>query len=75
MELLQSANDQTSEAEQVGRVVIELSLQGLVVANTGTPFSTADVESLQTSHFSPKRKKRRQCIGNKFGTPSYMVPM
>jgi hypothetical protein len=65
LELLQNANDQATEAGLRGRVVIELWPEGLVVANTGMPFSTGGVASLQTSHLSPKRRRKRQVIGNK----------
>lgn len=65
LELLQNANDQAAEAGIRGNVIIQLSPEGLIVANTGKPFSTGGVESLQTSHLSPKRLKRRELIGNK----------
>ena len=65
LELLQNANDQAAELGQLGRVLIELSLGGLIVANTGLPFSVDGVASLQTSHLSPKRRRRKQLIGNK----------
>ena len=65
LELLQNANDQAAEVEKPGRVLIELSAEGLLVANTGLPFSTEGVASLQTSHLSPKRRGRKQLIGNK----------
>lgn len=65
LELLQNANDQAADAGQPGRVRIELSDDGLVVANSGAPFSTGGVESLQNSHLSPKRHSQRQFIGNK----------
>jgi hypothetical protein len=65
LELLQNANDAAAEAGAKGRVVIELSRDGLVVANTGVAFSTGGVESLQTSHLSPKRRNKRVFIGNK----------
>ncbi len=65
LELLQNANDQAAELGQPGRALIELSNEGLIVANTGLAFSVGGVESLQTSHFSPKRRRRKQLIGNK----------
>ena len=37
----------------------------MIVANTGTAFSVGGVASLQTTHLSPKRHRRRQFIGNK----------
>lgn len=65
LELLQNANDQAAELGQLGRILIELSEDGLIVANTGLPFSPDGVISLQTSHVSPKRRRRKQLIGNK----------
>jgi hypothetical protein len=65
LELLQNANDQAAEVGQLGRVLVELSQEGLIVANIGLPFSTDGVASLQTSHLSPKRRRRKQLIGNK----------
>lgn len=65
LELLQNANDQAAEVGQLGRVFVELSQEGLIVANTGLPFSADGVASLQTSHLSPKRSRRKQLIGNK----------
>ena len=65
LELLQNANDQAAERGERGRVLIELSQDGLIVSNTGLAFSVGGVGSLQMSHLSPKRRRRRQLIGNK----------
>lgn len=65
LELLQNANDQSAELGIPGRVLLELSPEALIVANTGLAFSLGGVASLQTSHYSPKRRNRRQLIGNK----------
>lgn len=65
LELLQNANDQAAEMQQPGRVLFELSPDGLIVANTGRVFSTGGVKSLQTSHLSPKRRQRKRLIGSK----------
>ena len=65
LELLQNAADQASEASVSGRVVIEIQSEGLIVANTGAAFSVGGVASLQTAHLSPKRRRRKQYIGNK----------
>lgn len=65
LELLQNAADQSAEREEKSRVIIELNPEGLIVANTGTPFSVGGVLSLETAHMSPKRRKRQQFIGNK----------
>src|SRR5258705_9453796 len=64
LELLQNANDQAAEQGRPGKVLIELWPQGLIVANTGLPFSVGGVASLETSYLSPKRRNRR-LIGNK----------
>ena len=65
LELLQNAADQAREASVSGKIIIELRSEGLIVANTGTAFSVGGVASLQTAHLSPKRRRRRQFIGNK----------
>ena len=65
LELLQNANDQAAEANIGGRVLIELSQDGLIVANTGALFSSAGMASLQTNNFSPKRTRKKNIIGNK----------
>jgi hypothetical protein len=65
LELLQNANDQAAELEQPGKAFIELSPEGLIVANTGLAFSVGGVASLQTSHLSPKRGSHKRLIGNK----------
>ena len=65
LELLQNAADQADEGSVPGRVIIELRPEGLIVANTGSAFSVGGVASLQTAHLSPKRRRRRQFIGNK----------
>jgi hypothetical protein len=65
LELLQNANDQAAGLGLRGRVLIDLSTERLIVANTGLAFSVGGVASLQTSHFSPKRRRQAQLIGNK----------
>lgn len=65
LELLQNAADQAKDAGERGRVVIDLQQDGLVVANSGTPFSVGGVQSLQNIHLSPKRHRKRKFIGNK----------
>ena len=65
LELLQNASDAAHELHEPGFVRIELNEFGLIVANTGKPFSINGVGSLQTSHLSPKRHKRTSNIGNK----------
>lgn len=65
LELLQNANDQAAELGMQGIVAMQLLPDGLLVANTGLPFSREGVASLQTSHLSPKRHRREQLVGNK----------
>ena len=61
----QNANDAAIEAGQLGRVRIELHPEGLLVANTGQPFSRDGVDSLRLAHLSPKRARRAQLVGHK----------
>lgn len=63
-ELLQNANDAAAEIDQQGKVLIELTNDLLIVANSGEPFSIGGVNSLLFSHISPK-KKRKNLIGQK----------
>ncbi|MDP2208588.1 MAG: DUF3883 domain-containing protein [Bacteroidota bacterium] len=63
-ELLQNANDAAAEVDQRGKVLIELTNDLLIVANSGEPFSIGGVNSLLFSHISPK-KKRKNLIGQK----------
>jgi hypothetical protein len=65
LELLQNANDAAIEANIRGRVRVELSSVGLVIANEGAPFTTEGVASLQLANFSPKRNRKRQTVGSK----------
>lgn len=65
LELLQNASDAARTANEPGRVYIELSSAGLVVANTGEPFTRGGLMSLQTADLSPKRDRKRSLIGNK----------
>jgi len=65
LELLQNANDAAIEAEALGRVRIELRSEGLLVANTGEPFSRDGVDSLRLAHLSPKRHRRAKLVGHK----------
>ena len=65
LELLQNASDAAAEAKIAGKVCIELSADGLIVANTGAPFTRDGVVSLQLTNVSPKRHRRDQYVGNK----------
>jgi len=64
LELLQNSNDAAAELNTKSRVLIELTERGLIVANTGAPFTTGGVKSLRMPNFSPKTG-RVQLIGNK----------
>lgn len=65
LELLQNAGDAAAEAGIRGKVAIVLQREGIVVANTGTPFSSGGVNSLRTAHLSPKRLSRKLLVGEK----------
>jgi len=65
LELLQNAADQAKDTNERGRVVIELTLNGMVIANTGNAFSVGGIQSLQNAHLSPKRLGVRKFIGCK----------
>lgn len=65
LELLQNAADQAKAENVSGKVVIELTEEGLLIANNGKAFSIAGVMSLQNAHLSPKRLNKQQFIGCK----------
>jgi hypothetical protein len=65
LELLQNANDAAAELDIRGKVLVDLRLGFLIVANTGEPFSTGGVSSLIFSHISPKKRKKKNLIGHK----------
>lgn len=65
LELLQNAADQAKGTNERGRVVIELTHNGIVIANTGNAFSVGGIQSLQNAHLSPKRLGERKFIGCK----------
>ncbi|WP_318466907.1 DUF3883 domain-containing protein [Photobacterium leiognathi] len=65
LELLQNAADQAKDADVKGKVVIEISPKGILIANNGSAFSIGGVRSLQNAHLSPKRQRERQFIGCK----------
>lgn len=64
LELLQNANDAAAEKNTKGKVKLILSQDGLIIANTGRPFTIGGVQSLRISDLSPKRNKKN-LIGNK----------
>ncbi len=65
LELLQNAADQAKAANVNGKVIIELTEVGLLIANNGKAFSVGGVKSLQNAHLSPKRLNQQQFIGCK----------
>ncbi|HPD61296.1 MAG TPA: hypothetical protein PKV48_06010, partial [Thermodesulfobacteriota bacterium] len=64
LELLQNANDAAAEINSRSKVKLILSQGGLIIANTGRPFTVGGVQSLRISDLSPKRNKKN-LIGNK----------
>lgn len=64
LELLQNANDAAAEKNIKGKIKLILSQDGLIIANTGKPFTIGGVQSLRISDLSPKRNKK-SLIGNK----------
>lgn len=66
LELLQNADDANALGGRACRVRLELREEGLLVANTGTPFRKGGLLSLMTSDHSPKEHDTRaRHIGNK----------
>ena len=65
LELLQNAGDAARQTGVNGRVRIVVTPHGLVIGNTGRPFDTGGVRSLQTANLSPKRQSETAVIGDK----------
>lgn len=65
LELVQNAADAAAEAGMPGRVHIEITSDGLIVANTGQPFRRAGVQSLMAANTSDKQNRRIRLIGAK----------
>lgn len=65
LEMVQNAADAAAEAGGEGRVLIEISRDGLLVANSGEPFRSTGIESLMTAHTSDKPSRKRKLIGAK----------
>jgi hypothetical protein len=65
LEMVQNAADAAAETGGGGRVLIEISRDGIIVANTGQPFRMGGVESLMTAHTSDKPTRKRKLIGAK----------
>lgn len=65
LELLQNADDAATEAHIPGRVLFEHTEHGLLICNTGSPFSFDGFESILLANLSPKRKSGGILIGAK----------
>jgi hypothetical protein len=65
LELLQNANDAAAENKENGKVLIQLSSDGVIIANTGKYFSAGGINSLRVSDVSPKRRQKQKLIGQK----------
>lgn len=65
LELVQNAADAAAEAGGAGQVLIEVTRDGLFVANCGQPFRTGGVSSLMTAHTSDKPTRAAKMIGAK----------
>ena len=65
LELVQNAADAAAEAGGAGKVLIEVTQDGLFVANSGQPFRTGGVSSLMTAHTSDKPTRAAKMIGAK----------
>ncbi|NUL19538.1 hypothetical protein HUN27_22035 [Agrobacterium tumefaciens] len=65
LELVQNAADAATEAGGNGRVLIDVSRQGLIVANSGQAFRPGGVESLMTPNASDKPGRNATLIGAK----------
>ena len=65
LELLQNAGDAARLLDVPGKVRLVVTSHGLVMGNTGRPFDTGGVQSLQTANLSPKRQREPVVIGDK----------
>jgi len=65
LELIQNADDSGVGYSGESKLLIRLTDFGLLVANTGIPFSPEGVSSLMVSDNSPKQFLRTKCIGYK----------
>ena len=64
LELLQNADDEMTE-DLPAKVKISFHNNRLTVSNNGEPFSKEGIVSLMYSNVSPKRKRKKEVIGNK----------
>lgn len=65
LELLQNADDAGVDATAGCKLLLSLSRERLIVANTGRPFSPKGLTSLMISDCSPKQLDRNRFIGCK----------
>ncbi|MFC5051071.1 sacsin N-terminal ATP-binding-like domain-containing protein [Rubritalea spongiae] len=65
LEMLQNAGDAAAAIGGNGRVRICLLDHGLLIANTGVPFSKGGIKSLQTANLSPKKRESGVRVGEK----------
>lgn len=65
LELLQNADDAGVDAQDDCRLLLNLSREQLIVANTGKPFNQKGLTSLVISDCSPKQLDRNRFIGCK----------
>ncbi len=65
LELIQNADDAGEGYEGERRLLVRLTPDALIIANTGVPFSEAGIQSLIVSDVSPKKLSRSKYIGNK----------
>lgn len=65
LELIQNADDAGGDYGQSNKILIFSTNDGLIVANTGMPFSPEGIKSLMISDRSPKQHLRSRCIGHK----------
>ena len=65
LELLQNADDAGVDAESGCKLLLDLSRDRLIIANTGKPFSKKGLTSLVISDCSPKQLENNRFIGSK----------
>jgi hypothetical protein len=65
LELIQNANDAAAEKDIKGKVKLVLSEDGLIIANTGKPFTMGGLQSLRISDLS--RNEIRDILMEKRG--------
>lgn len=65
LEMFQNAADAAAAIDQPAIIRVEITPQGLVIANTGAEFTPDGVESLLMAHVSPKLDSRIHLIGQK----------